>query len=254
VVRARSARRTAAAAVLVAGLWGCGHEVTPTQGYESPSDRIPNATDFQVLQRPFGPTQRPAVGLSWQSDPAIFEIVDGFHFFRADLTDSEEPAVFDRLNAEPFLEASDYLDVLVDEGRTYAYQIRSVTPAGVLSLPSPAVSITIDGTPPRPPSGLSAEAVRDTVVDPRTGDEIVIDSIVLSWSPSPDPDVVTYRLHRIMEFAPLVGYVELPFTELSFVDTGVEPAITYRYYLTALDGAGNEGDPGEVVEETIPFP
>jgi fibronectin type 3 domain-containing protein len=41
-------------------------------------------------------------------------------------------------------------------------------------------------------------------------------------------------------------------TRTTFYDDAVEPGAKYFYYLTAVDTAGNESQPSDVVTDTVP--
>ncbi|MGZ4609868.1 MAG: fibronectin type III domain-containing protein [Actinomycetes bacterium] len=84
-----------------------------------------------------------------------------------------------------------------------------------------------DTTAPSPPSGLSVGATTAS-------------SAALSWSANAAADGVTgYNVYRNGALAP--GGANVSGT--SFTDTGLAPATTYRYTVTAVDAAGNESAP-----------
>jgi chitodextrinase len=107
---------------------------------------------------------------------------------------------------------------------TYTYTVTALDGEGLESEPSqPAQATTLDGTPPTQPQSLSATASGATTIQ-------------LSWSPSSDPEtgVAVYVIYR--------GGVEITQTTgTSYLDTGLSPATTYGYRVSAVNGQGLEG-------------
>jgi fibronectin type 3 domain-containing protein len=84
-----------------------------------------------------------------------------------------------------------------------------------------------DITPPGPPTGLA--------VVPREGGLDVV------WSPSPARDIGGYRIYRAAGEEDAVVVAEVQAGETSWHDAQVAAGVLYRYTITALDRAGNEG-------------
>ena len=139
-------------------------------------------------------------------------------------------------NREP-QEERELVDRNAPVGATACYVVRaagSVDPL-IESLPSNEVCLAVrDITPPSPPTGL-AVVPRDTGLD-------------VVWSPSPSLDLGGYRIYRAAGGgdAEVVGEVEA--AETAWHDTSVESGVLYRYEITALDRAGNEGPPSGTAE------
>ena len=228
----------AAAPVLL--IWSCGHDVAPTSAFQNPDD-IPLPANFLAL-----PTQL-GVQVTWEAEPSIFAIIDGWFLYRAVITEGTADTVFSALTEDIILDLR-YDDDDVTSGTIYAYHIRSVTPAGLLSRPSFPSIVLVDFEPPSPPPGIEAEAVSGDSCDfPPCAPFVRI-----TWSASPEADVATYNLFRLPPFSagPLVN---LPF--LQFEDFDIEPCITYRYYVTAIDLTENESAPSAAVSARyIPDP
>jgi hypothetical protein len=133
------------------------------------------------------------------------------------------------LSPEP-QEGRELTDRGAQVGTTVCYVIRaagSVQPL-IESAPSNEVCLAVrDITPPAPPTGLA--------VVPRDGGLDVV------WSPSPAPDLEGYRVYRAQaeEAGEVVAEVEPG--ETAWHDASVEGGILYRYEITAVDRAGNEG-------------
>jgi fibronectin type 3 domain-containing protein len=100
-----------------------------------------------------------------------------------------------------------------------------VNGAGLEGPPSPsATAVTFpDQTPPAAPTDLSAIAVTSSRIE-------------LAWSAASDPEsgVTHYRVYRD---GALINNAATP----AYADTGLAPATTYRYEVSAVNAAGLEG-------------
>jgi hypothetical protein len=122
-------------------------------------------------------------------------------------------------------------DNTVEPGQEWCYVSRfamSVDPI-IESESSPEVCLTFkDIAAPAAPVGVSV-FLRATGVE-------------VSWSPSGEADLASYRVYRRAppaEPAVLVGEVAAPETTLK--DPGAKPGIANVYSVTAVDQAGNQG-------------
>jgi chitodextrinase len=118
--------------------------------------------------------------------------------------------------------------VYQDDGLTaateYAYYVVAVNGGGLESQPSSTVSAsTFDGTGPTAPTDLIATA---------TG----TDRIDLSWTAAEDPEsgIASYRVFRD-------GLEVGTTSETTYQDTGLTPATTYEYRVSAENGEGLQG-------------
>ncbi len=135
------------------------------------------------------------------------------------------------------------LDSNLENDRAYYYAIRSVRQEGAAlaeGLTSARVAVTpTDVTPPRPATALvaipSERAVR------------------LSWTPSPDPDVVAYVVYRAKAEGALerIGSVRAPAT--TFTDRDLASGI-YRYAVTAQDSSVRANESVRSNETTVTVP
>ena len=117
-------------------------------------------------------------------------------------------------------QASDHEPVLT----TLAIDTTAVRPVGGLDIESPSA-----------PGNLSATAVTDTTV-------------TLSWTAASDNVAVTgYRIYRD-------GTLLLTSTAQLFSDSGLQPATSYMYSVTALDASGNESLSSEISITTSTAP
>ncbi len=117
-----------------------------------------------------------------------------------------------------------YLSAGLTPLTTYTYQVLAVNGEGLVGpLSAPATATTLDATPPSAPTGLTASAVGSTRID-------------LTWNVASDPEsgIIEYRVYR---GAALVGTS----TGTAFPDTGLVPATTYTYEVSAVNGSGTEG-------------
>ncbi|PJJ57485.1 fibronectin type 3 domain-containing protein [Mumia flava] len=127
---------------------------------------------------------------------------------------------------------SQYVDLTVDNGKTYTYVIRALDEAGQASADSDPVEATPkadagDQTPPAAPTGLEATA----------GDG----EVALSWTANTEDDLDSYTIYRTSgtgEPDELVDTVDAGTTE--YTDAGVENDTAYTYAITATDDSANE--------------
>jgi fibronectin type 3 domain-containing protein len=125
-----------------------------------------------------------------------------------------------------------YVDGAVSAGTTYRYVVVALDAAGNASGPSSEVVMTAeDVTPPSVPQGLTAEQVGMTVE--------------LDWQASSDDvGVTSYRVRRNgSQIASVSG--------TSRVDANVVVETTYSYVVVAVDAAGNQSGPSDVVSMTV---
>ena len=125
------------------------------------------------------------------------------------------------LVAEPT--GTTYRDSGLQAFTTYNYTVTARDNEGLESDPSgSAQATTLDGTPPTRPENLTATTTGTT-------------SIGLSWSGSADPEsgVVGYRVYRN-------GTQVAQTADTTYVDTGLSPATTYEYRVSAVNGQGLE--------------
>jgi len=147
--------------------------------------------------------------------------------------------------------ATEYQDAGFDYGKTYAYVVRSVIPAGSGTVESSESRLVVlvprDIFPPAAPAGVVAAALADGA----SGRQVVD----LSWSINVEPDLAGYRIYR-REQEDTQGQVltqELLPTP-AYRDTSVSGGQRYWYTVTAVDRAGNESAPSAAVIVEIPQP
>jgi hypothetical protein len=132
------------------------------------------------------------------------------------------------LAAEP-VAGTTYEDDTAAPGDSWCYAVRTVasTAPQIESEASNEQCLKVeDVSPPAAPAGVTA---RET----QAGIEVV-------WSPSPEPDVKTFRVYRSApnERARLVA--EVPVATTTYLDAEAPEGVLVHYTLTAVDEAGNE--------------
>jgi hypothetical protein len=129
-------------------------------------------------------------------------------------------------------EARSHLDTTARYGQRYIYTVTA------LASREPAVESAFaaerevdyeDRFAPAPPE--------DLVLLPETAGANLV------WKPSPDADTVGYLVYRQDPGADFRRLNEQPVAELKYADSGLAAGLVYRYRVTAVDGAGNEGPP-----------
>lgn len=116
-----------------------------------------------------------AVLLSWQDlNPA--GLVVGYRVYRNGVEVANETTV----------RTTSYMDRGLQNGVTYQYVVRAVSPFGILSVPSAPALATPGNLPPQSPLNLTAR------FDPTTK------TVTLTWQAPPDPDVAYYEVARIV--------------------------------------------------------
>jgi hypothetical protein len=127
--------------------------------------------------------------------------------------------------------AAAYRDTTVAAGDSWCYVVRAAAGIEPLveSAPSSEACVSVrDVFAPAPPTGVAALAAGG-VVD-------------VSWSPSAEPDLASYRIHRSDGGEPrTLG--EVPAAETRYRDESAAVGPTYSYTVTAVDKDGNESAP-----------
>jgi hypothetical protein len=165
---------------------------------------------------------REGVRLSWRAGAAQVRI------FRKTAEEKEFTAAGESA-------ANEWIDRATRYGARYSYKLQAVAKTATgeaWSEFSPDAGITPDDRfPPALPAGLTAVASTS--------------SVELVWEAS--PDAVSYRVYRAGPGEPLKELAD-PATGAAYSDRGVESGKTYRYAVSAVDGAGNESQKSAEVE------
>ena len=150
-------------------------------------------------------------------------------------------AAYDAPLFEEALERRSVDDTVAPQGETACYVVRAVASVEPLveSAPSNEACVEVrDVTAPATPAGLA--------VMPREG------GIEILWSPSAEPDLAGYRVYRTDPGGLPEKVAEVGGTRASWLDETARRGVVYRYAVTAFDQAGNESEPAEPVEASLP--
>ncbi len=129
------------------------------------------------------------------------------------------------------MQVSSWEDTSATPGEELCYVVRTVhaTEPLVESGPSTEACVKVrDISPPQAPLGLSV-LERDAAAE-------------LSWSPSPEADLASYRVYKAAPGGEPVRLAEVPAAETAFRDPAPRSGAVV-YTLTAVDKAGNESPP-----------
>jgi hypothetical protein len=175
------------------------------------------------------------------------------HAKRSNLDLSEEQPTEVRLRTgkedAPAKDPGGTVDRTAVRGQQYSYRaqrLRVVEIAGNRlelrsTLSSPAFLSMKDRFAPSAPTGL------DSIPGTENGRPV----INLSWQANTENDLAGYNVYRRTgPSGPFTRMTNKPVAGPAFSDTGVYPAATYTYRVTAVDNDGNESGPSEEIAET----
>jgi len=134
-----------------------------------------------------------------------------------------------------------YRDATIQAGERWCYVVRTVasTEPVVESASSGEACVeNKDVFPPAAPTGVAVVAHDD--------------GVEVSWSPSLEADLASYRVYRAAAGAPPVRLAVVVAPETSFRDTAAPPGTALTYTVTAVDRDGNESPPSAAVEAHRP--
>lgn len=175
-----------------------------------------------------------SINISWQASAAVDGcVVEGYKVYRGGTLIAD---VTDGLN---------YVDTGLTAGTAYNYTVVAYDDSGSVSTASQAAALSTkaDDQAPVSPSGVTAQANSAA-------------SIALAWTPATDQPspggsgVVSYNVYRNGATAPTYTVTD----GTSYTDSSVEAGTTYTYTITALDAAGNESAPSNVVSVSTASP
>lgn len=124
----------------------------------------------------------------------------------------------------------------LDPATAYDFQVSALDAAGNESTLSAVLTA----------STLDQDTEAPTTPGTPTLDSKTEDTVSFSWTAATDNVGVTE--YRVFRDAVAIATVAAP--TISFTDTGLTPATTYSYHVTALDAAGNESLPSGALEVT----
>lgn len=180
-------------------------------------DATPPTTPQNLSATPVG-TER--IDLAWEASQDPESGVAGYRVFRdGSEVGTTAQTVFQSDGLSPATE--------------YSFYVVAVNGDGLDSDPSTAVSATtFDGTGPTTPTLLTATALGTDRID-------------LEWAPSEDPEsgIASYKVFRD-------GSEVATTTETAYQDTGLDPATTYEYRVSATNGDGLQGGLSDPAQAT----
>ncbi|MFT4605777.1 MAG: fibronectin type 3 domain-containing protein [Rhodothermales bacterium] len=177
-------------------------------------DGVPPASVpvFTTMGEPAG------IRLQWQPPPDLD--LSGFRIGRSTNPEFSDPLV--QLGET----ATEFMDTTAVERRFYVYRITAVDRSGNTSEAVFADGVRPDASAPLAPTGL--EAVRSEA------------TLRLRWSPSPSPDLAYYRVYRESLIDTTRAVVRLDRSINEYQAFPFSPGLPRRYFVTAVDSAGNE--------------
>ena len=190
-----------------------------------------------------------AITITWQPPSANIDDSTpvnllGYNVYRMDESQTE---VGETPINKALVSGTQFEDKVFKFGAKYRYVVRSVSlgteGAQVESLDSNMLRVSPRDTfPPSAPERISP------VGGPGR--------ISIFFPANPEPDIAGYNIYRSTDpDGPNRKWTKLNsalWTKTTFTDENVESQKKYYYYLTAVDQAGNESPPSEVVSETVP--
>lgn len=126
-------------------------------------------------------------------------------------------------------------------GESWCYVVRAVASSDPLVESAPsneACAVVKDILAPAPPAGLTALAQED--------------GVEARWSPSPEPDVVGFRVYRWMRGREREPIAEVKAPSTRYLDEVAPKGVLLRYFVSALDAAGNESEQSPAAEVRRP--
>lgn len=175
------------------------------------------------------------VVVSWDGAEATSD-TRGFHVYRRDPQTRRWGEPLHRVAAD----VSEWTDTSARFGQGYIYAVTRVVATSPLIESAPGGTRELfyeDRFPPAPPRGLVV-----------LGEE---GRVRLVWEASPSPDAAGYRVYRVPAQGVLEAVTEELVSGLEYVDGGLPPGGRVTYRVSAVDDAGNEGDPGPAVSAVV---
>lgn len=166
----------------------------------------------------------------------------GFNIYRGDKA-NETPNI---INRSP-VQDSFFDDKSFEFGKNYQYFVRTISLGNdgepIESLDSNVIEVKpIDTFPPSPPTALTIAAAPN--------------NLSIFFVKNSEKDLKGYRIYRtINREIPLINWQLLTkeiLTTNTYQDKNVTSGLTYFYFITAEDNAGNVSQPSEIVSETAP--
>ncbi len=203
---------------------------SPTVAVTIPgTDRIPPTVPTGLAATAVSSVQ---INLAWQAGTDNIAVA-GYNIYRKTGSGS-----YAKINTAP-LAVTGYNDVGLSPGRTYTYQVATVDEAGNESAERAQVSrpTPVDNQAPAKPEGLTATASGLTRIN-------------LTWNAAVDnAGVAEYIIYRSTDNRNFTRIAKS--TDRNHADTGLTLNTTYYYRVSAVDAAGNESVPSDIVSARL---
>ena len=188
-----------------------------------------------------------AVALDWNApdtnvDGSKPANVTGYNIYRS-TSENENAKILNRTQ----INQTKFDDQSFEFGKEYLYFVRTV-------------SLGRDGEPVESTESNIVKISPKDIFSPSAPIAITIaaapNNLSIFFAANPEKDIAGYQIYRSTnKNLPLIEWQNLTpelLTTNTFQDKQVESGITYYYYLTAADKAGNISEPSEIISETAP--
>jgi fibronectin type 3 domain-containing protein len=173
------------------------------------------------------------LSLSWRANDD--EDINGYRIYRR-----SEDSPFTMVMAVD-KNTTDVLDTFLVDGVQYRYYITAIDEVPNESEPSATKDgMSKDGEAPAPPTELVAEISSDKK------------SVALTWTGSNTSDVEGYRIFRSTDAKTFKKLIDIPFTQITYLDTDVEYGKEYYYQVASLDEVPNISPRTKSVKIKVP--
>jgi hypothetical protein len=190
--------------------------------------------------------QADGVRLAWPAPErsiagGVAPVIIGYNVYRGTAREFEKPINQTLVSSTTYTDVPPY-----GEHQYRVTAVAAVGPPAIESSPSPVASATFkDLVAPPPPASVSA-LVETTAVR-------------LVWDAVEASDLAGYKIYRIegtgMTELREVGrilFTKEPIRETNFRDIAIQPGISYKYEVTAIDTSGNESAPATTGWALVP--
>jgi fibronectin type 3 domain-containing protein len=200
-----------------------------------------------VYVRPLIPTQPPTplnltasvegrtVQLYWEDMQPFDDALDGYVVYRREFTRKEKKQPEFKKLTDSLLSATHnrYTDTTLQVGKVYEYAVQAMDIFGGISGLSAAVRVETTSPEPIPPAGLRAM---------RTADGVII-----SWDPTVQPDLVSYRVYRYQRGQKAVLLETVKEEVPEYTDRSAKKGQLYFYIVSSVLKSGAESRPSDEV-------
>ena len=212
---------------------GAAPAVAPTA---PPGPSAPAATAGAPATGPGGAGTPTKAGEPASATTTVVLRRNGFHVYRRSAAGQYRMP----LEAEP-LDRRNALDDDAPMDAPVCYVVRAVASTDPLIESAPSNEVCVerrDTTAPATPAGLA--------ILPRSG------GLEVLWSPSAEADLAGYRVYREVAGQPKRRLAELGPEKAAYLDETAAKGAVCRYTVTSFDRSGNESEPTDPVEATLP--